>query len=81
MADTVEEALMGSWDQDLAEALDSGGSDMEMERGIIQEHSAQHRAKMWKIALNVAGKGDSLSPWDGVLDLPEQTLIHTAVNS
>uniref|UniRef100_A0A8C5CG54 TBC1 domain family member 23 n=1 Tax=Gadus morhua TaxID=8049 RepID=A0A8C5CG54_GADMO len=29
-----------------------------------------------QIALNVAGKGDSLSPWDGVLDLPEQTLIH-----
>ncbi|XP_022607236.1 TBC1 domain family member 23 isoform X1 [Seriola dumerili] len=78
MADAVEEALQGSWDQDLAEALDSGGSDMEMERGIIQvqEHSAQHRAKMWKIALNVSGKGDSLSPWDGVFDLPEQTLIH-----
>lgn len=38
-------------DQDLAEALDSGGSDMEMERGINQdkEHSAQHRAKMWKV--------------------------------
>ncbi|XP_036971406.1 TBC1 domain family member 23 isoform X1 [Acanthopagrus latus] len=78
MADAVEEALQGDWDQDLAEALDSGGSDMEMERGIIQvqEQSAQHRAKMWKIALNVSGKGDSLSPWDGVLDLPEQTLIH-----
>ncbi|XP_070688559.1 TBC1 domain family member 23 isoform X2 [Pempheris klunzingeri] len=76
MADAVEEALQGSWDQDLAEALDSGGSDMEMERSIIQDHSAQHRAKMWKIALNVSGKGDSLSPWDGVLDLPEQTLIH-----
>uniref|UniRef100_A0A1A7YVE5 TBC1 domain family member 23 n=3 Tax=Iconisemion striatum TaxID=60296 RepID=A0A1A7YVE5_9TELE len=76
--ESVEEALQGSWDQDLAEALDSGGSDMEMERGIVQvhEHSAQHRAKMWKIALNVSGKGDSLSPWDGVLDLPEQTLIH-----
>ena len=29
-----------------------------------------------QIALNVSGKGDSLSPWDGVLDLPEQTLIH-----
>ncbi|KAJ0065202.1 hypothetical protein NL108_006539, partial [Boleophthalmus pectinirostris] len=28
------------------------------------------------IALNVSGKGDSLSNWDGVLDLPEQTLIH-----
>uniref|UniRef100_A0A7N6C172 TBC1 domain family member 23 n=1 Tax=Anabas testudineus TaxID=64144 RepID=A0A7N6C172_ANATE len=65
-------------DQDLVEALDSGGSDMEMERGVIhvQENSAQHKAKMWKIALNVSGKGDSLSPWDGVLDLPEQTLIH-----
>uniref|UniRef100_A0A3B5LLX9 Rab-GAP TBC domain-containing protein n=1 Tax=Xiphophorus couchianus TaxID=32473 RepID=A0A3B5LLX9_9TELE len=77
MADTVEEA-QGSWDQDLAEALDSGGSDSEMERGImqIQEHSVEHKAKMWKIALNVSGKGDSLSPWDGVLDLPEQTLIH-----
>lgn len=38
-------------DQDLAEALDSGGSDMEMERGIVQvqEASAQHRAKMWKV--------------------------------
>uniref|UniRef100_A0A673BGZ9 TBC1 domain family member 23 n=1 Tax=Sphaeramia orbicularis TaxID=375764 RepID=A0A673BGZ9_9TELE len=67
MADAVEEALQGSWDQDLAEALDSGGSDMEMERGVIQvqEASPQHRAKMWKIALNVSGKGDSLSPWDG----------------
>lgn len=38
-------------DQDLVEALDSGGSDMEMDRGIVQvqEHSAQHRAKMWKV--------------------------------
>ncbi|KAM6962817.1 TBC1 domain family member 23 isoform 2-T2 [Aplochiton taeniatus] len=78
MADAVEEVLQGSWDQDLAEALDSGGSDMEMERGIIhvQELPAQQRAKLWKIALNVAGKGDSLSSWDGLLDLPEQTLIH-----
>ncbi|XP_024134110.1 TBC1 domain family member 23 isoform X2 [Oryzias melastigma] len=78
MADAVEEALQGSWDQDLAEALDSGSSDMEMDRGItqVQEQSAQHRVKMWKIALNVSGKGDSLSPWDGVHDLPEQTLIH-----
>ncbi|XP_028260071.1 TBC1 domain family member 23 isoform X2 [Parambassis ranga] len=78
MADAVEEVLQGSWDQDLAEALDSGGSDMEMERSIVsvQEHSIQHRAKMWKIALNVSGKGDSLSPWDGVLDLPEQTFIY-----
>ncbi|XP_068176316.1 TBC1 domain family member 23 isoform X2 [Antennarius striatus] len=78
MADAADEALQGTWDQDLAEALDSGGSDMEMERGLflVQEDSAQHRVKMWKIALNVSGKGDSLSPWDGVLDLLEQTLIH-----
>ncbi|XP_077440883.1 TBC1 domain family member 23 isoform X2 [Vanacampus margaritifer] len=79
MADAVEEALRGSWDQDLAEALDSGGSDMETDKSIvhIQETSAQQRAKMWKIALNVSGKGDSLAPWDGVLDLPEQALIHS----
>ncbi|XP_051930648.1 TBC1 domain family member 23 isoform X1 [Hippocampus zosterae] len=79
MADAEEEALRGSWDQDLAEALDSGGSDMEMDKGIVhvQETSAQQRAKMWKIALNVSGKGDSLASWDGVLDLPEQTLIHS----
>lgn len=44
-------------DQDLAEALDSGGSDMEMERGIVQvqEQSAQHRAKMWKVRRGVTG--------------------------
>ncbi|XP_071368779.1 TBC1 domain family member 23 isoform X2 [Centroberyx affinis] len=77
MADAVEEVLLGSWDQDLAEALDSG-SDMEMERGTyqVQELPGQQKAKMWKIALNVSGKGDSLASWDGVLDLPEQTLIH-----
>ncbi|XP_031678110.1 TBC1 domain family member 23 isoform X2 [Oncorhynchus kisutch] len=99
MADAVEEVLEGSWDQDLAEALDSGGSDLELEMDIqgelglggglgldgeeagevirVQELPAQQRAKLWKIALNVAGKGDSLSSWDGVLDLPEQNLIHT----
>ncbi|XP_037105919.1 TBC1 domain family member 23 isoform X1 [Syngnathus acus] len=79
MADAVEEALRGSWDQDLAEALDSGSSDMEMDKGVVhpQETSAQQRAKMWKIALNVSGKGDSLAQWDGILDLPEQTLIHS----
>ncbi|CAN9500254.1 unnamed protein product [Ophioblennius macclurei] len=72
------DAFLCGRDQDLSDALDSGGSDMELERGMIQvqEQTTQHRAKMWKIALNVSGKGDSLSPWDGVLDLPEQALIH-----
>lgn len=41
-------------DQDLAEALDSSSSDMEMEKGMVQvqEQSAQHRAKMWKVIRN-----------------------------
>lgn len=30
----------------------------------------------FQIALNVAGKGDSLASWDGILDLPEQNAIH-----
>ena len=30
----------------------------------------------FQIALNVAGKGDSLASWDGILDLPEQDTIH-----
>lgn len=31
---------------------------------------------LFQIALNVAGKGDSLASWDGILDLPEQNTIH-----
>lgn len=44
-------AVVLNRDQDLAEALDSGGSDMEMDRGIVQvqEHSTQNRAKTWKV--------------------------------
>uniref|UniRef100_A0A673H648 TBC1 domain family member 23 n=1 Tax=Sinocyclocheilus rhinocerous TaxID=307959 RepID=A0A673H648_9TELE len=47
--------------------------------GVIQVQNLppQQRAKLWMIALNVSGKGDSLSSWDGALDLPEQTLIHS----
>lgn len=35
----------------MAEALDSGGSDMEMDRGFTEEQdtSPQHRAKTWKV--------------------------------
>ncbi|KAG7467202.1 hypothetical protein MATL_G00150800 [Megalops atlanticus] len=77
MADGIE-VLQGSWDQELAEALDSGSCDLETVRGITQGRGLppSQRAKIWKIALNVVGKGDSLSSWDGALDLPEQTLIH-----
>ncbi|XP_040195377.1 TBC1 domain family member 23 [Rana temporaria] len=65
---------------DLAEALEAGGCDLETARNIIQGRPipSDLRAKVWKIALNVAGKGDSLASWDDSLDLPEQPLIHRA---
>uniref|UniRef100_W5MXE0 TBC1 domain family member 23 n=1 Tax=Lepisosteus oculatus TaxID=7918 RepID=W5MXE0_LEPOC len=76
--DPVFPSLPSFRDRELAEALDSGGCDLETVRNIIQgrELPTTQRAKIWKIALNVAGKGDSLASWDGSLDLPEQTLIH-----
>uniref|UniRef100_A0A8C0V5S5 TBC1 domain family member 23 n=1 Tax=Cyanistes caeruleus TaxID=156563 RepID=A0A8C0V5S5_CYACU len=64
--------------KDLADALEEGGCDLETVRNIIQGRQlpADLRAKVWKIALNVVGKGDSLASWDGSLDLPEQSIIH-----
>ncbi|XP_016135016.1 TBC1 domain family member 23-like isoform X3 [Sinocyclocheilus grahami] len=80
MADAVGEVLEGSWTRDLADALDSAECDLDSNQdGVIQVQNLppQQRAKLWMIALNVSGKGDSLSSWDGALDLPEQTLIHS----
>ncbi|KAK7144714.1 hypothetical protein R3I94_010966 [Phoxinus phoxinus] len=80
MADAVGEVLQGSWNQDLADALDLAECDLDTDQdGVIQVRnlSPPQRAKLWMIALNVSGKGDSLSSWDGALDLAEQTLIHT----
>ncbi|TVK90619.1 TBC1 domain family member 23 [Bagarius yarrelli] len=54
-------------DRDLMDPQDSLGADQD----------AKIDAEVIQIALNVAGKGDSLSSWDGALDLPEQTLIHS----
>ncbi|XP_074829531.1 TBC1 domain family member 23 isoform X3 [Natator depressus] len=73
-----EETLPGSWEKDLEEALEEGGCDLETVRNIIQGRPlpADLRAKVWKIALNVVRKGDSLASWDGCLDLPEQSIIH-----
>ncbi|RXM32351.1 TBC1 domain family member 23 [Acipenser ruthenus] len=78
MAEGEDQLLQGSWDRDLADALESGGCDLETVRNIIQgrELPCDQRAKIWKIALNVAGKGDSLASWDRSLDLPEQAIIH-----
>ncbi|XP_073726258.1 TBC1 domain family member 23 isoform X2 [Misgurnus anguillicaudatus] len=80
MADAVGEVLQGSWDHDLADALDSVECDLPADQdGMVQDPnlSPSQRARLWMIALNVSGKGDSLSSWDGALDLPEQTLIHS----
>ncbi|XP_074974650.1 TBC1 domain family member 23 isoform X5 [Caretta caretta] len=65
-------------EKDLEEALEEGGCDLETVRNIIQGRPlpADLRAKVWKIALNVVRKGDSLASWDGCLDLPEQSIIH-----
>ncbi|KAI5628292.1 TBC1 domain family member 23 isoform X1 [Silurus asotus] len=64
-------------EKDQAVDLDSISGDAR-KNGIIQidKLPPSQRAKLWMIALNVAGKGDSLSSWDGALDLPEQMLIH-----
>ncbi|XP_048055683.1 TBC1 domain family member 23 isoform X2 [Megalobrama amblycephala] len=80
MADAVGEVLQGSWNQDLADALDLAECDLDTDQdSVIQVRNLPppQRAKLWMIALNVSGKGDSLSSWDGALDLAEQTLIHS----
>ncbi|MGH0144589.1 UNVERIFIED_CONTAM: hypothetical protein FKN15_036230 [Acipenser sinensis] len=78
MAEGEDQLFQGSWDRDLADALESGGCDLETVRNIIQgrELPCHQRANIWKIALNVAGKGNSLASWDRSLDLPEQAIIH-----
>ncbi|KAK9973289.1 hypothetical protein ABG768_024029 [Culter alburnus] len=80
MADAVGEVLQGSWNQDLADSLDLAECDLDTDQdSVIQVRNLPppQRAKLWMIALNVSGKGDSLSSWDGALDLAEQTLIHS----
>uniref|UniRef100_A0A3Q0QWN9 TBC1 domain family member 23 n=1 Tax=Amphilophus citrinellus TaxID=61819 RepID=A0A3Q0QWN9_AMPCI len=67
MADTVEEALQGN--QSLLCIICVSGLS-------VSVLSCESSFCFWQIALNVSGKGDSLTSWDGVLDLPEQTLIH-----
>ncbi|XP_018423832.1 PREDICTED: TBC1 domain family member 23 isoform X3 [Nanorana parkeri] len=78
--EAAEEEEADSWVTDLAEALEAGGCDLETARNIIQGRPVPSdlRAKVWKIALNVAGKGDSLASWNETLDLPEQPMIHRA---
>ncbi|KAG8450366.1 hypothetical protein GDO86_002858 [Hymenochirus boettgeri] len=74
-----EEEEPDCWEAELGEALEAGGCDLETVRNIIQGRSvpSELRPKVWKIALNVSGKGDSLASWDNSLDLPEQQIIHS----
>ncbi|XP_057193180.1 TBC1 domain family member 23 isoform X1 [Triplophysa rosa] len=80
MADALGDVLQGSWDQDMSDAVDLARCDLDVDQaGIIQVRNLPPpvRARLWMTALNVSGKGDSLSSWEGGLDLPEQTLIHS----
>ncbi|KAL4656497.1 TBC1 domain family member 23-like isoform X2 [Arapaima gigas] len=74
----AEELFPTSWEQDLVDALDQGGCDLETVRNIIQgrELPTALRSQVWKVSLYVTGKGDSLASWDGCLDLPQQELIY-----
>ncbi|XP_070548219.1 TBC1 domain family member 23-like [Ptychodera flava] len=66
------------WHRDLEEALEEG-CDFGALRNICKGRSIpdQFRSQVWKICLNVAGKGDSLASFDGIYDMDEQeTLRH-----
>ncbi|XP_051778534.1 TBC1 domain family member 23-like [Erpetoichthys calabaricus] len=78
MAEAEEQLLQGNWSRNFENALESTDYDLETMCNVIQGQDlpSKQRAKIWKIALNVAGKSNSLSSWDGKLDLPEQMIIH-----
>ncbi|XP_077985076.1 TBC1 domain family member 23-like [Glandiceps talaboti] len=66
------------WHRELQEALDEG-CDFGALRNICKGRGIpnQFRSQVWKICLNVAGKGDSLASFDGIFDMLEQdTLRH-----
>lgn len=61
---------------DLVLAL-SKQKDVDRLRELCRGHKipAENRADVWKVCLNVVGKPDALSSWDGLLDLQEQDCI------
>ncbi|XP_038062731.1 TBC1 domain family member 23-like isoform X2 [Patiria miniata] len=65
-----------SWHAELEAAL-LEGCDFGTLRNICQGRQIpnQYSTTSWKICLNVAGKGDALSSFDGIFDLPEQELL------
>ncbi|XP_031554883.1 TBC1 domain family member 23-like isoform X2 [Actinia tenebrosa] len=64
------------WHTDLILAL-SKQKDPERLRELCRGRKipAENRADIWKVCLNVVGKPDALSTWDGMLDLNEQDMI------
>ncbi|RMX51497.1 hypothetical protein pdam_00014843 [Pocillopora damicornis] len=64
------------WHTDLVLAL-SKQKDIDRLRELCKGHKipAENRADVWKVCLNVVGKPDALSSWDGLLDLNQQDTI------
>lgn len=64
------------WHTDLVLAL-SKQKDVDRLRELCRGRKipAENRADVWKVCLNVVGKPDALSTWDGLLDLQEQNCI------
>ncbi|KAL4229019.1 hypothetical protein ACF0H5_012057 [Mactra antiquata] len=64
------------WNKELEEAL-LDECDFGSLRNICKGRPVppKHRAEVWQICLQVQGKGDDLSTFDGFFDLPEQSLI------
>jgi len=64
------------WHIELEVAL-SEGCDAASVKGITRNRPlpGSMRAAVWQVCLNVAGKADQLNTFDGLYDLPEQSLI------
>ncbi|XP_045207764.1 TBC1 domain family member 23-like [Mercenaria mercenaria] len=73
----------------MAEVPDENDWNKELEEALLQECDfgslrnickgrpvpQKHRAEVWQICLQVQGKGDALSSFDGFFDLPEQAQL------
>nr|XP_006813860.1 PREDICTED: TBC1 domain family member 23-like [Saccoglossus kowalevskii] len=66
------------WHRELEEALIEG-CDFGALRNICKGRKVpdKFRSQIWKICLNVAGKGDSLDSFDGIFDMTEQDTLRT----
>ncbi|XP_019642823.1 PREDICTED: TBC1 domain family member 23-like isoform X2 [Branchiostoma belcheri] len=78
MAEVEEQELESEdWQVELETAVLEGSCDIGIIRNICKGRQVPEelRPAVWKICLNVAGKGDSMESWDGVFDLPQQEVL------